>query len=101
LLVQWPEDKVVARYVKDRWHMDEQQAAGFECNHYAHLRFMDDSGGASQILGPFDRLSFSNGRLYADQILVAELVAHAERWIHCDTGLRWHAILISPATPDP
>lgn len=97
LLVQWPENEISARYARHCWHLDGHDASGFECNHYASLRFTDSRAGDSEVLGPFDHLNFSNGYCYADQILVAELITETERWRHCETGLRWQAIVISPA----
>jgi hypothetical protein len=99
LLLLWPEEKEVAYYANDRWHLEKHKAAGFECTHYADLRFTDPVQGASEILGPFDYLSFAKGCLYADRGLVAEFVADTARWRHCETGVRWRAILITPAAP--
>ena len=97
LLLRCPESIVVARHVGQRWQLEDREAARIACAQRVSLRFTDTPDVTLPPLGPFDQLNFEDGYCFADQILIAELMITTERWRHCETGLRWRGMEITPS----
>ena len=96
LLLRSPEGVVIARHVGQHWQLDGHEATRVACAQRVSLRFTDSTDAASSLTGPFDQLSFEGSYCYADQVLIAELMITTERWRHCETGLRWRGMVITP-----
>jgi hypothetical protein len=97
-LRQGPDNEIVATYRRLHWEVNGLHLSSYECRDRARLHFEDEVGRVSEAFGPFNRLQFPNGSLYADDRRFAELVEETERWVRCaDGGRQWSAIVISPA----
>jgi len=98
LLRQGPDGTVVGRYSDHHWEVNGRYVSSYECIGRSYVRFEDIAGNVSRNHGPFQHLRVPNGCCYADQILFAELLEEAGRWVHRVDRTRWSAIVISAAT---
>ena len=97
MLLQGPNEDIVARYDQHHWQVDGRYYSSYECKDRTYLQFEDLQGRASEPLGPFARIHFPNGSCYADDAQVAQFIAEAARWRDAGTGARWSGILIAPS----
>jgi hypothetical protein len=97
LLMEVPQDSILARYENRQWHFDGRRMSSFECNGRVMLHFQDSDEHASEAFGPFTHLSFPNGCCYADHRLFAELTGAAARWRHLRSRKDWQMFMIASA----
>lgn len=110
LLQQGPDRVVVARYFDYHWEIGNRFVSSYESIAPVSLYFEGPSGTTSEVYGPFQQVRFPNGSCYADRTLFAELVtergadgrqpgAGRGEWMRLPDLARWHALIITPATP--
>jgi hypothetical protein len=96
-LYEGPHNRVVATYGQRYWQVERRHLSSYECRDPAQLRFENQNGQTSDVLGPFARVLFPNGSCYADDQRLAEFVDDAEQWLRCTDYTRWSSIIIEPA----
>ena len=97
VLYEGANNAVAGRYSDHHWEVSAQFVSSFECTEPTCVQFRDEVDGHSERLGPFERLHFPNGTIYADAAHFAEYLPSSGEWCRCSDGEPWRIILISPA----
>jgi hypothetical protein len=98
---QGPDEAVVAQFRNHFWDMQGQNYfTQYACHDRMVVHFEDAFGKASELFGPFDKLTIADGVVYANGQLFARFSEETQLW-HCyKTDTYWLSLIVaSPPSP--
>lgn len=90
-----PDNQVVARHLPSGlWETTDNRHLRGNCVGKAQICFEDANGDASRCFGPYDRVRFVDGAIYAGNKVVALFLDDSRRWVSTVDHTEWPAVVV-------